>query len=642
MNEMNNEENVNNQVTPSAEAVTSTPEPVQVVTEEVPSPQPEPSSEVVVQEPAPIVVEESGVEAAPVVVEENVTAQETPAATEIPETPVVEAAQTVSEVVQQSVPAEPVQSVEPVQESTPTEAVQAAGVQTTPAEVPVPSVTPQTDQSTSEVKSVSEFANNEENVQEPDGKLRFPLVVVLLLVIFIVFLFVYYFVLTTPKQLFGKALKQQISAITELLVPHGNENYDSAAYLMNTKFEASSNQNSNFLNGLEYKLNVSHDIKNGNFGVDLTSNIDSLSTKNQITYNQDIESSYYYYDNSILYKFSDNILKTDTSGDSANNTADIISLFDEVMYEAIDLIDVAKVNRSLETKKVRNQSLLAIKYSTSFDNTELNRIWSTTIDNILDTSKHADFVKKFAKELDITEAEALDKIKGYKDIKIESKNVTLDYYINLACNSLVALELNVDGTVISISYMGDHYFVDINNDELDIDLNYNVLFAELDGTIVIDNEEAYSYIVVDTNVSLNDSYEKINSNINIDFYGENSKGSSTKMDKPYLSIKNNIVYEYGKEVTLFDTSKVIDIENASQEDKNKLDYIKEKFNYDFGYLYGLNTINRTNKDLKEYASSFGKDEEEGNNVPVAEQVVSKPETNDDENVINQNIATQSE
>ena len=193
-----------------------------------------------------------------------------------------------------------------------------------------------------------------------EGKLRFPLVVVLLLLIVIIFLFVYYFVLITPKNLFAKAMKAQINGMTSGLFTN-ETTHKTANYFVDSKFTTSNDSAVSFLNGLEYKIKLSQDVEKGNFGVDLISNVDTLDTSDRIEHNQNINSSFYYFDRSILFKVSDVVLKTDTHGDSADNTGEFISLISEAAYEAIDLVDVTKVKRTIETKKVKDQSLLAVR-----------------------------------------------------------------------------------------------------------------------------------------------------------------------------------------------------------------------------------------------------------------------------------------
>lgn len=490
-----------------------------------------------------------------------------------------------------------------------------------------------------------------------EGKLRFPLVVVLLLSIVIIFLFVYYFVLITPKNLFAKAMKAQINGMTSGLFT-SESTYKTANYFIDSKFTSSDDSAVSFLNGLEYKFNLSHDAEKGNFGVDLISNIDTLETSDRIEHNRSINSSFYYFDRAILVKVSDAILKTDTHGDSADNTGEFLNLINEAAYEAIDLVDVSKVKRTIETKKIKDQSLLAIRFNTKFDNAELNRIWQSTIDNLLDTTKHPEFVKSFAVNLDITEEQAIDTIKNFKNKKINIKDVELNYYLNLACNNLVAFELTIDGTSYMMSQLSGYYFFDIDTEGLDIDMSYNTKTSDFEGVYILDNESTYSAVDFKSITNLNENYEKLGNEINFDFYGEESKGSSKKASAPYLTVSAKISYEFDKEVSFFDSSKVIPIEQASMEDLEKLSYIVNKLEYELLYFVGLNAVNRTEMTPRMFAeeimNSLG-DSIIGPNVPVETPEVDVPmgdanvpvtDSNVNNNVENVeenlNIATRSE
>ena len=459
-----------------------------------------------------------------------------------------------------------------------------------------------------------------------EGKLRFPLVVVLLLSIVIIFLFVYYFVLITPKNLFAKAMKLQINGMTSGLFTN-EVTYKTANYFVDSRFTTPNDSAVSFLNGLEYKFKLSQDVEKGNFGVDLISNVDTLDTSDRIEHNQNINSSFYYFDRSILFKVSDAVLKTDTHGDSADNTGEFISLINEAAYEAIDLVDVTKVKRTIETKKVKDQSLLAIRFNTKFDNAELNRIWQATIDNLLDSTKHPEFIKKFAINLDITEEQAIDTVKNFKNIKLNVKDVELNYYINLACNNLVAFELTVDGTSYMMSHLSGYYFFDIDTEGLDIDMSYNTKTSDFEGVLVLDNKSTYSAVDFKSITNLNENYEKLGNEINFDFYGEESKGSSKKASVPYLTVNAKISYEFDKEVSFFDSSKVVPIEQASMEDLDKLSYIVNKLEYELLYFVGLNAVNRTEMTPRMFAeeimNSLG-DSIIGPSVPVETPEVDVP------------------
>ena len=521
----------------------------------------------------------------------------------------------------ESTPApEPVQPVqEAVSSPQPDAPVQEAAAPAPVSEAPATTTEPEKTES-----APSSEATPSSNGTE--GKLRFPLVVVLLLSIVIIFLFVYYFVLITPKNLFAKAMKAQINGLTSGLFTN-EATHKTASYFVDSRFTTPNDSAVSFLNGLEYKIKLSQDVEKGNFGVDLISNIDTLDTSDRIEHNQNINSSFYYFDRSILFKVSDAVLKTDTHGDSADNTGEFINLINEAAYEAIDLVDVTKVKRTIETKKVKDQSLLAIRFNTKFDNAELNRIWQATIDNLLDSTKHPEFIKKLAVNLDITEEQAIDTVKNFKNIKLNVKDVELNYYINLACNNLVAFELTVDGTSYMMSHLSGYYFLDIDTEGLDIDLSYNTKTSDFEGVHVLDNESSYSAVEFKSITNLNENYEKLGNEINFDFYGEESKGSSKKASVPYLTVNAKISYEFDKEVSFFDSSKVVPIEQASMEDLEKLSYIVNKLEYKLLYFVGLNAVNRTEMTPRMFAeeimNSLG-DSIIGPNVPVETPEVDVP------------------
>ena len=263
--------------------------------------------------------------------------------TPVEATPVAPVTETPAAPVQETpvAPAAPVQPTEsaPVESNTETESK--------PAE---------NNQPVSESQEVSGDGSGEkkDNAKQ-EAKLRFPVVVVVIFVVFIIFMFVYYFVLITPKNLFGKALKAQMSGIIDIFAQTEDNKYTSRSYKIKTTVDTMGDKISTkddvvFLDGLEYNFEIGRDIKNGNLSLNVLSNVTDFENVDQLQHMQNLDSSYYYYKQSIYAKASDAILKTDTHGDTVSNTDEIFALLKEAINESIDLIDVNKFSlcRSLK------------------------------------------------------------------------------------------------------------------------------------------------------------------------------------------------------------------------------------------------------------------------------------------------------
>ena len=278
--------------------------------------------------------------------------------------------------------------------------------------------TPETTNQEVSNSSDSGASNSSGGDNKNDAKLRFPILVVVILVIFIIFMFIYYLVLITPENLFKKALKAQIEGIVEVVSMSGDSKYSSRGYKLKTSVKAkgeglSEKESVVFLDGLEYDFDLQRDIKNGNLSLNVLSNVSDFENVDKMQHEKDIDSTYYYYNQSIYAKASNDILKTDTHGDRSDNTLEIFNLIKEASFELIDLIDISKVERSITSKSVKNQSLLAIKFNTEFTNEEINKMYQTAIENLLDNSKHPDFVKKLAENLDITEQQVKETFNSF-------------------------------------------------------------------------------------------------------------------------------------------------------------------------------------------------------------------------------------
>lgn len=525
--------------------------------------------------------------------------------------------------------------VTPVTETPAAPAPVTEQVNETPAVVPSTTENIQSSQESnqgvSESQATSEPSSNKSDNDGNEAKLRFPFVVVIIFVVFVVFVFVYYFVLITPKNLFGKALKAQMGGVIDAISLNEDNEYTSRNYkiktTVNTKGEKLSEKESViFLDGLEYNFELGRDIKNGNISLNILSNVSDFENVDKMQHEENLDSTYYYYNQSIYAKASDAVLKTNTHGDNTENTGEVFGLFKEAIYEMIDLIDVNKVERSITSKSVKNQSLLAIRFNTEFSNDEINKLLQNTITNLLDNSKHQDFVKKFADNLDITEEQAKETLEGFKNYKINAKNVKLDYYLNLACTGLVAYELTVDDTIISMSSLSGYYFIDIDNgsDKFDIDLNMNLKNGDFDFKIMFDNENTYSYILGESVNVLNDKYVPIGNDLVIEFYDETEKNSSKRSEKPYLIINNHTDYEYNTDIKFFDEKAVIPFEEGSTEDLEEISYTIEKLGYEFAYLLGMNLVNRTDVTAPQFAKALFNIEDSG--VENVQPDVSLPET----------------
>ena len=524
--------------------------------------------------------------------ENNVNQTPVEQVTPTPVTPVPEVA----------APVEPVQQTEVAQVSQTEPVVNNQESNSSEANTPV-------SESQDSSGAVSENEIGDKNNNPNEAKLRFPLVVVVIFVIFIIFIFIYYFVLITPKNLFNKALKAQVGGVIDLITLEGDNQYSTRNYKVKTVVDTvgdkvSQKENVVFLDGLEYNFELGRDIKNGNISLNILSNVSDFENVDKMQHEKNIDSTYYYYNQSIYAKASDAVLKTNTHGDNTGNSGEVFDLLKEAIYEMVDQIDVNKVERSITTKSVKNQSLLAIRFNTEFTNEEINKILQATISNLLDNSKHPEFISKFAKNLDITEEQAKETIEGFKNYKIKAKNIKLDYYLNLACTGIVSYELNVDNTIISMSSLNGYYFVDIDNNNFDIDFNINTKTEDFDFKVLIDNDKTYTYVLGESKKILNDKFIPIGNDFVLEVYEETEKNSSKKKDKPYLIIDSHIDYEYNTDIKFFNEKDAIPYEEGSAEDLDEIKYTIEKLGYEFTYLLGLNLVNRTDVTAPEFAKKI--------------------------------------
>ena len=427
--------------------------------------------------------------------------------------------------------------------------------------------------------------NNSSSIQSTDdknaeSKLRFPYVVIVILFLFIAFLLYFYFVLIKPENLFSKVFKFQFSVLKNSII-HKSVDYDSIEYIVNSEFNTDGSEYLKNIDGLKYLFEIGYDSQSTNYKLDISSNINSLKGKDKIKYNEDITSSYYYYDQSIYLKPYINVIKTNTNGDSSDNTEKIIDLFEEVLFEVIDDVDINSVKRSIVTKKVKGQSLLAIQYSTSFDNETINDLLDKTVDNLLDSSIHPNFVNEVADNLNISREEAIEKISSYKNYNIKSKDIKFNYYLNLAFNNLVSFELEIDDIKFNVSYLSGYYFINLESDNLNCEISYNIKTGDVSGDLKFNYLKVDGIVNFDSIVMYDEKHNVIGNNIVIRFYDK------SKDNEPFLIVDNDIKYLYNRNIEFFDSSDVISFNDANGDDITKSMYIKDKIIYESLYLVGV-------------------------------------------------------
>ena len=535
-------------------------------------------------------------------------------------------------------------AVQPVVPAQVEQNVQPSAVEQPAAQVEVPVDTSQQDNVGNNGEEVKNDVTTKTQEEVRNAKLRFPFIVSILLVVFIILFVVYYFVFTTPKKMFTKLLTVSVDRIVNLIDYTNSSdeftNTDINVTLDTKSVDFDSKNEFSYFDNLTYKINFNRDNKNKNFEFKLRDNLDTLSDKESFTFNKTLNSNMYYMGSNIYAKPGNDFIAVRSKlGSSEEDT--VFTLVAEYLNEVIGNINLEKVTRGFATKKVNNQTLLAMKYSLDYNNTDLQKLNENVVNNILDTSKHPEFIKKFANLVDMDEKVVIDLIKSVNELSKDTESLKLNYYTNISFTNLICLEMITDSGVFSLCYLNDYYFITFKSnsekDIFDLDLAFNFNNLDLFGTILIDNDNTYSRITFDSKYEIDNKTYKLSKNtINALVY------DSKDAEKPYMGITINMSHGYDEKIIKEDSIKSINREDASSEDIAAIEYIKDKTSYELTYLYILLGMNKVSENPKDIINNIiNNDNNNDNNNVESDDNASLPEIGNDANNSSQ-VSTPSE
>lgn len=475
-----------------------------------------------------------------------------------------------------------------------------------------------------EEKKEAHLSKTEEEVR--NAKLRFPIIVTVLVAIFLILILLYCFVFTTPDKVYTKILKTSVDKIVGLVDFHNTSDEftnTEASIIFDTKsVDFESKDILSHIDGLTYKVKFNRDNKNKNFEFILSDNIKDLDGKSLFKYGEPINSKMYYIDSNIYSKLSKNYISVRSNTDKNENES-VFNVVSEYLYEVINNLNIDKVERDFTTKKVNDQTLLAVKYQLKYDNADLKKLSEVITNNILDTGKHPDFIKKLSNLTDMDEKTIKDSIKSLSALTENTKNVEFNYYVNISFTNLICLEMITDNGVFSLSYLNDYYYIDYESKDKSVDLDLTYNFDNLDtyGTISIDSDAGKTYLTIDSNYELDDEmYKLYKNNIIVNVYDDKGK-------KPYMSITIDLKHDYTDKTSSLKNIKSIKREEASDEDISILEYNQQKISYELSYLLMLFTQNKLINNPKDVLDSMINDntgsssENSGVDVPVVDENV---------------------
>lgn len=531
----------------------------------------------------------------------------------------VQSNETVAQSVTQPVDSQPqVQSVQPVQSTS--DSQQSSTVTSSDT-----LDNKKTDANTA-VKDDTVLSKSQEEVK--NAKLRFPVIVSILVTVFIIIFIIYYFFLTNPSKAYNKILKISIDKITGLVDFTNSKdrfvNTDAKIVIDTNSVDFESKENLAYIDGLTYNIGFNRDNEKNNFHFTLKDNMNDLDGSSNFTFSKSALFDMYYVGSNIYAKPQNDFIAVRSNLFSKEDDS-IYSFIKEYFYEVIDNLNLDKVERKFSTKKVNDQTLLAIKYELNYDANDVQKLSEVTTNNILDASKHPDFVKKLSNFTDMDENTIKMLLKSFQDLTKNTDSVKFNYYMNISFSSIICMEMITDSGVFSISYLNDYYFINYNSKDDSVKFNFAINFNtfDLSGDAIIDTKDGYSKLIISTDYEINDETYKLDNNvITVKVYDKDK-------EKPYMSIVTELKHDYTEKIINGDSIKSIDRENATSEEIEILEYTSKKITYELSYLLVLLTKNKMNVDIKDILNSMNNDLNGENGV--------QPDDNVDVPVVNEKL-----
>lgn len=482
-----------------------------------------------------------------------------------------------------------------------------------PKEMPKESVKKNTGLEESFLTSGSDKKDDEE-IDSIDGEKRFPFAIVIILVVIILVAILYYSFWLTSERVFDKAVNNIVDSI-EMAVnsleysTHKNMNVDIQANLTSNGPYISDESNIEFLDGLEVNADVNIDNSNLDLGLHLYSNLEKVSDR--MTYGENLDFSVDYVKDNFFLKLPNKVAKIDINNKYKINYSklnDAVGIFKDMKDQVLILGEEKLLDKSITTKKVNNQTAIAIRVNVKLNKNDIENIYKNGFTTLYYDN---DFISKLSNVFSITELEAKDMIESILKRDVKTNNIEINLYMNLANTQLIGFDVVVDNYYFELSYINNNYYIDakiydddMKNELLDISAYYDNYYGVLDliGDIEL-KDQTYLYFETQYKRKTSDDSLKITGNVlNIKLYDEKSLNSNSRADKPFciLDCSLDITYD-NDEIKFVNPEEATDIVSLEDNDIKSLSYLMDKLIYEYNFAYGRLMLNRKDSEyVKKY------------------------------------------
>ncbi len=318
-------------------------------------------------------------------------------------------------------------------------------------------------------KDVEAKANTSEEEENEDEGKRLPIVVFAIFVSLLLFASIYYFVVMTPTKVFDKAIDSILDSVTGIPNKVKDAKSKKTNFIVESKVSAGYIANANYLHGLEIKGVIGVDLDKLDMGIDLQAfpgtSEELKKAKDDLDARVYLTGGNVYANNKTMRKTQGETKVTKLLDDSSEllvvdyDRADaIIEVVERVKQEVVDEIHDNELERTITTKKIKNQTTIALLASCELDNEQISRIYYKGFGNLKDDEK---FIQQVMKATGFSKSDVKEYLKDLYERKVVTESIKVNLYMNLANTQLISLDITVDNYYVKIDNLNGYFIVDI-------------------------------------------------------------------------------------------------------------------------------------------------------------------------------------
>ena len=482
----------------------------------------------------------------------------------------------------------------------PTPTIETSPVEDTPVSVPSENMEPTAEQLQVESTPVEhetdvsvvkeekkEDKGNEEDNKEPAAKKKFPYAVAIIMILLIIIALLYYFLWITPTRVFDKAINNSIDSVKNVIKGIEETKNDTLFFSINTTLRTAGKDTKNvkdisFVDGLKVNADVEMDLKKFNIGAYLYSD---LKETTDMRYPNKLGINFDYIDDEVYIKLGEKVAKYDAQDtknsmfainyDRLNNA---VLAFERTKDEILEIIQDSQLNRTLTTKKINDQTTLAIKVNCDLTNEDIANIYFPTFEEYVEDDI---ILEQLASTFAMTKEEIKAKIEYFLTRTVQTDFVNVNLYMNLANTELIGLDVTVENYYVEINYLNGFYYIDVKvdaedgSDMLNIEVKYDSYYGILDGVGTLETDDTYLKVKFDYERKTEEgSTSMIGNELNFKFYDDDS-------GKPFCTLDCTLDTEFNKEINLIDPDKAVSLMSLGTSELMELKTIVEKLSYEY-------------------------------------------------------------